>query len=86
VRRTDSEAYRHNLQDESRTIVAAFPDGLALTDCVAIAQARSTKLVSSRVAERIATLNRQAAFSAFLPQVQLSYDTLSLQPAARHRV
>ena len=78
MRHTDSESYRHNLQEETRAILTAFPDGLALTDCVAIAQTRSTKLVSSRIAEKIATLDRNAAFSAFLPQVQLSYDTLSL--------
>lgn len=78
LRRTDSESYRHNLQDETRTIMAAYSNGLAMTDCVAIAQERSTKLVSSKIAEKIATLDRKAAFSAFLPQVQLSYGTLSL--------
>ena len=78
MRRTDSESYRHSLQEETRAILAAFPDGLALTNCVAIAQERSTKLVSGRIAEKIATLDRKAAFSAFLPQVQLTYDTLSL--------
>jgi outer membrane protein TolC len=78
LRRTDSESYRQNLQEETRIILAAFPDGLALTNCVAIAKERSTKLVSSRISEKIATLDRKAAFSAFLPQVQLSYETLSL--------
>jgi outer membrane protein TolC len=78
LRHDDSESYRHNLQEETRTVLAAYPDGLALTDCVAIAQERSTKLVSSKIAEKIATLDRKAAFSAFLPQVQLSYGTLSL--------
>ena len=78
LRRTDSESYRHDLQEETRAVLAAYPGGLALTNCVAIARERSTKLVSSRIAEKIATLDRRAAFSAFLPQVELSYDTLSL--------
>jgi outer membrane protein TolC len=77
-RRTDSESYRRNLQEDTRAILAAFPTGLALTDCVTIARERSTKLISSQIAEKIATLDRKAAFSAFLPQVQLSYETLAL--------
>jgi len=78
MRRADSESYRHNLQAETKAILSAFPDGLALTNCVAIAKERSIKLASSQIAEKIATLDRKAAFSAFLPQVRLSYETLSL--------
>jgi len=78
LRHDDSEAYRRNLQEDTRAVLAAFPDGLGLTDCVAIAQARSTKLIGSRIAEKIATLDKDATFSAFLPQVQLSYGSLSL--------
>ena len=78
LRHDDSEMYRHNLQEETHAILAAYPCGLAMTDCVVIAQARSTKLVSSRIAEKIAKLDKNVAFSAFLPQVQLSYGALSL--------
>ena len=77
-RRTNSESYRHNLLEETQKILAGFSNGLALTDCVAIAQMRSTKLLSSQIAEKIATVDRDATFSAFLPQVQVSFDTLSL--------
>ncbi len=84
TRRSEADAYPRNLQNETREILAAHPDGLDLSNCVAIARERNTKLVSGRVEEKIASLDKQAAFSAFLPQVQLSYDTMSLsEPYAK---
>ena len=60
-----------------------YPSGLTLSNCVAIATQRNLKELSSQLAEKMAAIDRNASFSAFLPQVQLNYQSLSLskQPA-----
>lgn len=78
LRHSESEKYRGDIQKETQTTLASFPSGLVLTDCVIIAKERNTKLISSRIATKMAGLDKNIAFSAFLPQVQLNYDITSL--------
>ena len=78
VRRSAAESYRGDLQQATQALLDRCPAGLALTQCVALARERNTQVLAGQLAERLAQLDRNAAFSAFLPQVQLNYDTLSL--------
>lgn len=77
-RRSVSEAYRSALQEDTASILARFPEGLDLTNCVAIAKERNTRLAASQIAAKAAQMDRKAAFSVFLPQMQVTYSSLSL--------
>ena len=76
VREDESRAYRTDLQEETTNLLARYPGGLDLTQCVAIARERNTKYLASRIERKIAEVGRAGAFSVFLPQVQLSYTDL----------
>jgi len=78
VRRSESTSYNAHLQQDTRHLLDRFPDGLALTNCVEIARERNTRLAASQIATKVAQMDRKAAFSAFLPQIQLTYDAVSL--------
>ena len=78
TRHSDSMQYTRQLQEDSQRLLDRFPEGLDLTNCVAIAQERNTRLLASQISAKVAQMDRKAAFSAFLPQVQLTYNALSL--------
>ena len=77
-RHSAAEAYRSALQEDTAAILAGFPEGLDLTNCVVIAKERNTRLAASQIAEKVAQMDRKAAFSVFLPQMQVTYNALSL--------
>jgi len=83
-RRDTAGDYQRDLQKETRELLAHYRDGLDLSNCVAIARLRSTRLIGSQLATKMAQIDRDASFSAFLPQVNATFDVTKLsQPAAK---
>jgi len=71
-------SYRDDLAAETARVLERYTNGLSLADCRAIARQRSLSLTAARLEERLARINRQTAFSAFLPQVEYEFQSSSL--------
>jgi len=78
MRREETTAYHRDLAADTKAILTNYPAGLTLSNCVTIAMDRNLKELSGRLAEKMAALNQKAAFSAFLPQIQMTYSALAL--------
>lgn len=78
TRHLESDEYSSRLQEETRQLIERFPQGVDLTNATAIAKERNTRLAASQIAAKVAQMDRKAAFSVFLPQVQVTYNALSL--------
>lgn len=75
-RQEHADAYQTNLLAETTAILQNHPRPLTLQDCMQLAWARSLQLTSARLAERLARIDSQAAFSVFLPQVGYEFEAL----------
>ena len=73
----DREDAARELEDrlvaETRDYFAAHPEPLTFTNALAIARARSLKLTQKELDVQLAKITSAAAFSAFLPNVELAY-------------
>jgi outer membrane protein TolC len=78
ARRSETARYNARLQEETREILEGLPDGVDLPRAMAIAKERNTRLAAGQIASKVAQMDRDAAFSVFLPRIQATYDALSL--------
>jgi outer membrane protein TolC len=73
----DREDAAREMQDrlvaETRDYFAAHPEPLTFTNALAIARERSLKLTQKELDVQLAKITSAAAFSAFLPNVELAY-------------
>lgn len=75
-RADDASAFRDRLGRETREVRARLDGPLALSNCLALAHERNLGLLNRRLDEQLAGVRRAAAFSAFLPQVTYSLQTM----------
>lgn len=81
-----ANSWSSNLVVETQAVLERYPPPLSLADCRAIARDRSLSLAGARLAERLARIDSQAAFSAYLPQVSAQFETVNLSEPALRRM
>lgn len=81
-----ADAWSSNLVAETQAVLEQRGPSLSLADCRAIARERSLSLAGARLAERLARIDSQAAFSAYLPQVSAQFETVNLSEPALRRM
>lgn len=81
-----SDAWSTNLVAETEAVLKKYGPSLSLADCRAIARERSLKLAGARLAERLARIDSQAAFSAYLPQASAHFEAVNLSEPALRRM
>ena len=82
VRRDHADDFQSSLQEETAQVLSRYTNALTVDDCIAIARERSLKLSAARLTERVARIDRDAAFSVFLPQVSYEYQSVNLSEKA----
>ena len=78
TRARHAESYRGDLLAETTHVLEHYTNRLSMADCLALGRERSLSLTVSRLEERLARINRQTAFSAFLPQVEYEFQSVNL--------
>lgn len=81
-----ADSWSSNLVAETQAVLEKYSPSLSLADCRAIARERSLLLAGARLAERLARIDSQAAFSAYLPQVSAQFEAVNLSEPALRRM
>ena len=72
-RRDVSQSLLSSLEDETRGILDKSGGRLSLSNVVSLVRERSLKTIEQELDATLARVNRATAFSAFLPNVEMSY-------------
>lgn len=86
TRADDALIARDGLARETAAVLARHTNALTLADCLALARERNLALTTRRLHERLARLDRQTAFSAFLPRVEYEFNLLNLSEPAQKQL